>query len=92
MELVYAIIIAILPLALSFWSIFLLRRNPKISDFMKSLITAILSGIILVSLSVSAHHFSTIQDAKSNMSVGVLTSVQGIISGVVFLVSRFLSK
>ncbi len=29
---------------------------------------------------------------KSNMSLGVLTSVQGIMSGVVFMVTRFLGK
>jgi hypothetical protein len=92
MEIVYAIIIAILPLFLSLRTIFLLRKSPKISDFMKSIITAILCGIVLVSISVSIHHFSTLQEAKSNMSVGVLTTVQGIMSGVVFLVSRVLSK
>lgn len=92
MEIIYAIIVAIIPLYLSGKTIFLLRRNPKISDFMKSIITAILSGIVLVSISVSIHHFMTIETAKSNMSVGVLTSVQVIMSGVVFLVSRVLSR
>ena len=92
MEIVYAIIIAILPLFLSLRTIFLLRKNPKVSDFMKSIIKAILGGIILVSISVSVHHFMNLADAKSNMSVGVLTSVQIIMSGVVFLVSRVLSR
>jgi heme/copper-type cytochrome/quinol oxidase subunit 1 len=60
---------------------------------MKSIITAILVGIIIVSLSVSVHHFMTDGIAeKSNMSLGVLTTVQGIMSGVVFLVTKFLSK
>ena len=92
MEIVYAIIIAIIPLFLSFRTIFLLRKNPKISDFMKSIIIAVLCGIILVSISVSVHHFMNLETAKTNMSVGVLTSVQIIMSGVVFLVSRVLSK
>ena len=35
MEIVYAIIIAILPLFLSLRTIYLLRKNPKVSDFMK---------------------------------------------------------
>lgn len=59
---------------------------------MKSIIIAVLCGIILVSISVSVHHFMNLADANSNMSVGVLTSVQIIMSGVVFLVSRVLSK
>ncbi|WP_238807023.1 hypothetical protein [Emticicia aquatica] len=59
---------------------------------MKSIIIAILGGIILVSISVSVHHFMSLETAKSNMSVGVLTSVQLIMSGVVFLVSRVLDK
>ncbi|MFY7912534.1 MAG: hypothetical protein ACOVO2_23405 [Emticicia sp.] len=92
MEIIYAIIIAIIPLFLSLRTIFLLRKNPKISDFMKSIIIAVLCGIILVSISVSVHHFMNLADAKSNMSVGVLTSVQIILSGVVFLVSRVLSR
>lgn len=92
MEIVYAIIIAILPLFLSLRTIFLLHKNPKISDFMKSIIIAVLCGIILVSISVSVHHFMNLADAKSNMSVGVLTSVQIIMSGVVFLVSRVLRR
>lgn len=92
MEIVYAIIIAILPLFLSLRTIFLLRKNPKISDFMKSIIIAVLCGIILVSISVSVHHFMNLETAKTNMSVGVLTSVQIIMSGVVFLVSRVLSR
>ena len=92
MEIIYATIIAIIPLFLSLRIIFLLRKNPKISDFMKSIIIAVLCGIILVSISVSVHHFMNLADAKSNMSVGVLTSVQIIMSGVVFLVSRVLSK
>lgn len=92
MEIIYAIIIAIIPLVLSLRTIFLLRKNPKISDFMKSIITAVLCGIVVVSISVSVHHFLNLADAKSNMSVGVLTSVQIIMSGVVFLVSRVLSR
>ena len=92
MEIIYAIIIAILPLFLSLRTIFLLRKNPKVSDFMKSIIIAVLGGIILVSISVSVHHFMNLADAKSNMSVGVLTSVQMIMSGVVFLVSKVLSR
>ncbi|WP_337041589.1 hypothetical protein [Emticicia sp. 17c] len=60
---------------------------------MKSLIIAILCGIIIVSISVSIHHFMNDETAKkSNMSLGVLTSVQGIMSGVVFMVTRFLGK
>ncbi|WP_116983767.1 hypothetical protein [Emticicia sp. C21] len=60
---------------------------------MKSIITAILSGIIIVSISVSIHHFMNDgSSAKANMSLGVLTAVQGIMSGVVFLVTRFLGK
>ena len=60
---------------------------------MKSIITAILCGIIIVSLSVSIHHFMTDGiSEKSNMSLGVLTTVQGIMSGVVFLVTKFLNK
>ncbi len=92
MEIIYATIIATIPLFLSLRTIFLLRKNPKISDFMKSIIIAVLCGIILVSISVSVHHFMNLADAKSNMSVGVLTSVQIIMSGVVFLVSRVLSR
>lgn len=92
MEIIYATIIAIIPLFLSLRTIFLLRKNPKNSDFIKSIIIAVLCGIILVSISVSVHHFMNLADAKSNMSVGVLTSVQIIMSGVVFLVSRVLSK
>lgn len=93
MEIVYAVIICILPLFLSFRCMYLLRKNPKISGFMKSLITAILSGIIIVSISVSIHHFMTDGiSERSNMSMGVLTTVQGIMSGVVFLVTRFLGK
>jgi heme/copper-type cytochrome/quinol oxidase subunit 1 len=60
---------------------------------MKSIITAILCGIILVSISVSIHHFMTEGiGEKANMSMGVLTTVQGIMSGVVFLVTRFLDR
>ena len=93
MEIAYAIIICLLPLFLSTRCIYLLRRNPKISGFMKSIITAILGGIIIVSISVSIHHFMTDGTSeKSNMSLGVLTTVQGIMSGVVFLVTRFLGK
>jgi hypothetical protein len=92
MEIIYATIIAIIPLFLSLQTIFLLRKNPKISDFMKSIIIAVLCGIILVSISVSVHHFMNLETAKTNMSVGVLTSVQIIMSGVVFLVSRVLSR
>ncbi|MER0438462.1 hypothetical protein [Emticicia sp. W12TSBA100-4] len=92
MEIIYAIIIAIIPLCLSLRTILLLRKNPKISDFMKSIIIAVLCGIILVSISVSVHHFMNLETAKTNMSVGVLTSVQIIMSGVVFLVSRVLSR
>ena len=90
MEIAYAVIICILPLFLSTRCIYLLT---KISGFMKSIITAILSGIIIVSISVSIHHFMTDGiSEKSNMSLGVLTTVQGIMSGVVFLVTRFLGK
>ena len=93
MEVVYAVIICLLPLFLSCRCIYLLRKNPKISGFMKSIITAILCGIIIVSISVSIHHFMTDGiDNKANMSLGVLTTVQGIMSGVVFLVTRFLGK
>lgn len=60
---------------------------------MKSLITAVLVGIIIVSISVSVHHFMNVSgDQKSNMSMGVLTTVQGIMSGIVFLVTNFLGK
>ncbi|CAH0996463.1 hypothetical protein EMA8858_02595 [Emticicia aquatica] len=92
MEIIYAVVVAIIPLFLSLRCILLLRKNPKVSDFMKSIIIAILGGIILVSISVSVHHFMSLETAKSNMSVGVLTSVQLIMSGVVFLVSRVLDK
>jgi hypothetical protein len=92
MEMIYAVVVAIIPLFLSLRCILLLRKNPKVSDFMKSIIIAILGGIILVSISVSVHHFMSLETAKSNMSVGVLTSVQLIMSGVVFLVSRVLDK
>ncbi len=93
MEIAYAIIICILPLFLSVRCIYLVRKNLKISGFMKSIITAILCGIIIVSLSVGIHHFMTDGIAeKSNMSMGVLTTVQGIMSGVVFLVTKFLNK
>lgn len=93
MEIAYAVILCLLPLFLSIRCIYLLRKNPKISGFMKSIITAILVGIIIVSISVSVHHFMTDGIAeKSNMSLGVLTTVQGIMSGVVFLVTKFLSK
>ncbi len=93
MEIAYAVIICLLPLFLSIRCIYLLRTNPKISGFMKSIITAILCGIIIVSISVSIHHFMTDGiSEKSNMSLGVLTTVQGIMSGVVFLVTRLLGK
>jgi hypothetical protein len=92
MEIVYAVVVAIIPLFLSLRCIFLLRKNPKVSDFMKSIIIAILGGIVLVSISVSVHHFMTLEGAKSNMSVGVLTTVQGIMSGVVFLVTRVIGR
>lgn len=93
MEIAYAVIICLLPLFLSIRCIYLLRKNLKISGFMKSLITAVLCGIIIVSISVSIHHFMTDgSNEKTNMSLGVLTTVQGIMSGVVFLVTRFLGK
>ncbi len=92
MELIYAAIVAIIPLFLSIRCILYLRKTTRVSDFMKGIIIAILGGIILVSISVSLHHFMTLEMAKSNMSVGVLTTVQGIMSGVVFLVWRVVSR
>ncbi|PLK45961.1 MULTISPECIES: hypothetical protein [Emticicia] len=93
MEIAYAVVICIIPLYLSIRCIYLARKSPRVSDFMKSIITAILMGIILVSISVTVHHFMTegISEA-TNMSMGVLTTVQGIISGVVFMVTRLMSK
>lgn len=93
MEIAYAVVICIIPLFLSIRCIYLARKNPKVSDFMQSIITAILCGIIIVSISVAIHHFITEGiSEKSNMSMGVLTTVQGIISGVVFMVTRLINR
>ena len=60
---------------------------------MKSVITAMMGGIIFLSMSISLHHFSNLTtDQNSNWSVGMLPILQIVLSGVVFSIHLFLKN
>lgn len=84
------ILIGLLPLVLIVRTILSIQKSANVSEFMKSLVKFILYGVFLVSLSVTIHHFYNIK--KAQMSLGVLIIVQGMITVVVTLASRFILK
>ncbi len=87
---IFSVLITIIPLYLSYQIIAGMRNKKEISDFIRSMIRFVLIGVMIVSISVTLHHFKNIIDGKADMSVGVFLMIQGIISGILYLFIRII--
>ncbi len=84
MMLLFSVLVTLLPLYLSYRIIAVMRKM-SISDFIRSMVKVVLIGVMIVSISVTLHHFKNMIDGKANMSIGVFLMIQGIISGILYL-------
>lgn len=91
MMFILSIFVTLIPLYLSYRIIADMQKR-GISDFIRSMVRIVLIGVMIVSISVTLHHFKNVIDGKANMSIGVFLMIQGIISGVLYLFISVLKK